>query len=301
MTYEKFHNRVAIEAKLVAVTPIFIGAREDSFKPGTINGSCVKDTQGRPYIPGSSLKGVMRAFLSGIEPIDVEKRREDGETEKSCADTPSKERRADAPNGKQRPDKTTADFRIKEQRDDAVREAIKNAGDKYKNKKIDEIRDEILAELITAASTPVERLFGSEVMAGKVKIADAFPYANSITPEIRNGVAIDRSTRTARGGALFDTEVVPSGTEFRFIASAENLSEYEAELFGKLIEFFADGNITVGGRSRAGLGNIELCDVKLTVYRGAPGEFPMPIEVDINDNHNGRKSIWEEMCKCLKN
>ena len=262
MTFEKFQNRVVVKARLVAVTPIFVGARADSFKPGTINGSCVKDVYGRPYIPGSSLKGVLRAFSATIS--------EDEQ------DQPGKS-------------VVNKKYKTKSDRDDTVREAKENHREKYKDKS----DDEILASLIAADSTRVELLFGSQVMAGKIKIADAIPVENRIAMEVRNGVAIDRDTRTAFSGALFDTEVVPSGTAFDFAASAENLTPEEASLFGKLMEYFAEGNITVGGRSRAGLGNVELRDVTVKIYGVAQGEL------ESEDSSLG--GIKEAVCKCLRN
>jgi CRISPR-associated RAMP protein (TIGR02581 family) len=245
MTFEHFQNRVSIHAKLVAVTPIFVGARADSFKPGAINGACVKDIYGIPYIPGSSLKGALRAFLSNVlnEPIES---------------------------------KVNADFQKKEQRE------------KYST-------PQELAKAVIDTSTLVELLFGSQRMAGKVKIADAMPKEDRTVTEVRNGVAIDRDTRTALGGALFDTEVVPAGTEFRFIASAENLTTEEAELFGQLMEYFAEGNITIGGRSRAGLGAVELRDVLVTVYRAVKDGFPTSEEKDCNKDKIG---IREAVCLC---
>jgi len=253
MTFEKFQSRVVIEAELLATTPIFIGARADSFKPGAINGSCVKDTYGRPYIPGSSLKGVLRAFLSNLfnDPND------------SIVD--GKE------NGK---------YLKKDQRD------------KFAS-------PEELAKKIVSDSTPAEKLFGSKVMAGKVKVADAMlPDKDKVTTEVRNGVAIDRDTHTALGdsGALFDTEVVPSGTVFSFIASAENLEIDEADWFSKLLEYFANGNITVGGRSRAGLGNVKLQNITATIQYAVPSGFP--IEEKIEGGLNG---IKEAIRKCSQN
>jgi len=246
MTFEKFENRVVVSAKLVAVTPIFVGARADSFKPGAINGSCVKDVYGRPYIPGSSLKGVMRAFLSCV--LD---------------ETPAV--------------KVNDAFKNKDQRD------VYQTPQK-------------LADAVVAASTTDERLFGSQVMAGKVKIADAIPVEDRVATEVRNGVAIDRDTRTALGGALFDTEVVPSGTMFDFKASAENLTSDEADLFGSLMEYFADGNITVGGRSRAGLGNVELRDVSVTIHRAALKKFLTSETIKC-----GKSEIREAVKKCSQN
>ena len=259
MTFEKFHNRLVIDAKLVAVTPIFIGARADSYKPGEVNGACVKDAYGKPYIPGSSLKGVLRAFLSSIlhEPIDS---------------------------------KVDASFGSKDLRDKMVNKAKKDNPEEYENMK----DNEILARLIYKDSTTVERLFGSMVMAGKVKIADSTLVEERVVPDVRNGVAIDRDTHTAIGGALFETETVPAGTVFSFGVSAENLTLEEAELFEKLMAYFADGNITVGGRSRAGLGSVELQEVKVTLYRRGTDGFP--VYEEISGGIGGIKGAVE----CLK-
>jgi len=258
MIYKKFNNRIIINANLITISPLYIGARTDSFKPGTINGSCLKDAFGRPFIPGSSLKGVLRAFLAGIDDYDCNQ----------C----NKE-------------KTTADFRTKPQRENEVREAREKEGEKYK----DLSDDEILYELITNASTTVEFLFGSNVMAGKIKISDALPVDDQINTDVRNGVAIDRDTRTALGGALYNTEVVPAGTFFNFLASADNLLPKEINIFGKLMDYFAEGNIIVGGRSRSGLGNIMLRDVEVIKYLITNEEFPTPKKEKCN------KSIWEAL------
>ena len=250
-TFDKFRNRVLIKAQLVATTPIFIGARSDSFKPGTVNGSCVKDVYGRPYIPGSSLKGALRSSLSSVLNIS----------------------------------------------DDPAESAVNKGFEKKEHREIYETSQE-LADAIVAKSTDIETLFGSRVMSGKVKIADAIPDGNHISTEVRNGVAIDRDTHTAVGGALFDTEVVPSGTTFTFTASAENLTVHEAGLFGKLMEYFAQGNITIGGRSRAGLGNVKLSNVDVTIiHRSESEDFPID-ETKIKDGLLGIKGAVQS---CLQN
>ena len=246
MTLDKFYNRVVITAQLIAVTPIHIGGRVDSFKPGEINGSFIKDIYGRPYIPGSSLKGILRAFLSAVMKDPIES------------------------------------------------EASKNYVTKEDRAKHGTSQE--LAESIYEASTKTERLFGSTLMAGKIKVADAMPSTERIETEIRNGVAIERDTHTALGGALFDTEVVPAGSAFNFIASAENLNSCEADIFGELLEYFADGNITLGGRSRAGLGVVELVNIKLKIFKPTHDGFPSSTEVKCSKNN-----IREEVCKCLQN
>jgi CRISPR/Cas system CSM-associated protein Csm3 (group 7 of RAMP superfamily) len=84
--------------------------------------------------------------------------------------------------------------------------------------------DEYLAQVIYQDATWSEKLFGSTLMEGKVKISDAVLKGDNVKTEIRKSNAIDRDTHTAVGNALFDTEVIPAGTEFVFRLSAENLT-----------------------------------------------------------------------------
>jgi CRISPR-associated RAMP protein (TIGR02581 family) len=229
--FNEFKNRVRLDAELITRTPLFIGANSDSFKPTAINGACVKDAYGNPYIPGSSLKGVLRAFCESL-----------------CGD------------------KATSD----------VAKNFKNKEDRAEYKDPKDLATEISKE-----STDVERLFGTAVMSGKVKIADAvLPEGERVKTDVRNGVTIDRDTHTAAGGALFETETVPAGTKFEFRLSAENLEHKEAETLSKLLQYFAEGNILVGGRSRAGLGEVILSHIKGKVWKAEQGKFPVPIEFD---------------------
>jgi CRISPR-associated RAMP protein (TIGR02581 family) len=233
--FNQFINRVTIQATLKCVTPIHIGAAGDSFKPTEINGSIVRYNNDDPFIPGSSLKGVLRGFLSNIY------------------DCPLKS-------------DVEAEFKHKKERDN------------YKE------NPEALAKKIEEKSTPVERLFGSGVMAGKIKIADATLASDFFKAEIRNGVKINPDTRTVKSSALFDTEVIPAGTEFHFRLSAENLENDEAEILRELLKYFGEGNITVGGRSRAGLGEIRLEDYKIQVYLPVSGQFPKLKEFNLIDD-----------------
>ena len=55
---------------------------------------------------------------------------------------------------------------------------------------------------------------------------------------------------------------------FEFKLSAENLTLKESEYLGDLLWLFADGGITVGGRGRAGFGEISITSMKIKLtYR----------------------------------
>ncbi|GAW32180.1 CRISPR-associated RAMP protein Csx7 [Carboxydocella sp. JDF658] len=66
MLFDVFHNRIIIIGELLTVTPLHIGAGVNSLEVGVADNQVVKDYLGRPYIPGSSLKGVLRAFTESI-------------------------------------------------------------------------------------------------------------------------------------------------------------------------------------------------------------------------------------------
>jgi CRISPR-associated RAMP protein (TIGR02581 family) len=228
--YHRFKSRVTVSATLKAETALYIGAGQESFTPMAVQGSLLKNQREEPYIPGSSLKGVLRSFLESVQ-------------EESC-------------------------------------ERGQQCAEKYRTRELrDETRGELSEEQFTAQiyreSCPACRLFGSGIMAGKLKFADAAlkqPEAWMGT-ELRTGNAIDRDTHTAAGGALFDTEAIPSGTEFSLRIVAENLSKGEAELFSELLQYFAEGGITVGGRSRAGLGMVSLAGIEVQVSYLEKGRF----------------------------
>ncbi|MBC7332127.1 MAG: type III-A CRISPR-associated RAMP protein Csm3 [Synergistetes bacterium] len=63
MTFPRFMGRVIIEGKIEAKTGLHIGGSKEVLEVGGVDLPVVKDPFGVPYIPGSSLKGKMRALL----------------------------------------------------------------------------------------------------------------------------------------------------------------------------------------------------------------------------------------------
>jgi CRISPR-associated protein Csm3 len=59
----KFLGKVVLEAELHCDTGLHIGAGKGSLEIGGADNPVVKDAFGRPYIPGSSLRGKMRSLL----------------------------------------------------------------------------------------------------------------------------------------------------------------------------------------------------------------------------------------------
>jgi len=66
MLMDKFQNRYVVRGIIVAETPIHIGAGNESMNPVEPDNSVIKDKDGKPYIPGSSLKGALRSWLESF-------------------------------------------------------------------------------------------------------------------------------------------------------------------------------------------------------------------------------------------
>ncbi len=59
----KLSKHVSVTAPLVCKTGLHIGGTEAGMAIGGAEGPVIKDSKGRPYIPGSSLKGKLRSML----------------------------------------------------------------------------------------------------------------------------------------------------------------------------------------------------------------------------------------------
>ena len=88
MKWHTFENRLRITGELVAVTGVRVGMSAESAMPTATDLPVIKDANGRPFIPGSSLRGAVRAHTERIvrafepsvgngrgalDPIDVRK------------------------------------------------------------------------------------------------------------------------------------------------------------------------------------------------------------------------------------
>jgi len=64
--FEKLRERLIISGTLEAVTPLHIGSGKPELEIGQVDMPILKDPNGQPYIPGSSLKGRTRAEAERI-------------------------------------------------------------------------------------------------------------------------------------------------------------------------------------------------------------------------------------------
>lgn len=228
MLYNKFENKTIVKGILEAVDPVHIGASaKNTLNPNDVDSSVLKDNNGNPVIPGSSIKGVVRSKFEAVL------RSLNNENIRVC----------DIFNTKDPTCITNEDAKII---------------NKDKNKD-----DYKKAALLYEKSCDVCRIFGGREIAGKLQFKDCFFIGEKCNYERRDGVAIDRKTGAAKRGAKYDFEVIPKGTEFDFMLIAENLDEQQMKYLDfiiKLIEgTLIDGDyIAVGGKTSRGMGRIRL-------------------------------------------
>ncbi len=99
--------------------------------------------------------------------------------------------------------------------------------------------------------------WGSPFLAGRVRIPDLrLDEATSTATEIRDGVGLDRDTGTAVRGIKFDLEALPAGARFAFEIIVEPDADrgVVALSVGELLQ----GNVPLGGRVTRGLGDVKL-------------------------------------------
>lgn len=145
------------------------------------------------------------------------------------------------------------------------------------------------------ASCPVSKLFGSLGMKSRIQFADAQPNSETIHLGVRNGVAINRVTGGAKGAALFDVEVVESGT---FVAkiTLSNYELYHLSLVMWLIRDLDDGYIKLGSSTSRGLGKVKakIINTEVRSYSQRSESDYISGALYENEDRSSKKVAWQK-------
>ncbi|HEY6322431.1 MAG TPA: RAMP superfamily CRISPR-associated protein, partial [Thermoanaerobaculia bacterium] len=103
--------------------------------------------------------------------------------------------------------------------------------------------------------------FGSLKVAGRFRVADAYPAAGEAAAanrtEVRTGVGIDRKSQAASPGVLYDAEVFVGGA-FDLQVSGENFSLWQLGLVLAALQDLDGGMLRIGGGKARGMGSVRL-------------------------------------------
>lgn len=239
-SHDRLHHRYSLRGAVVFDGAVHVGTGEMGGVLSATDMPVARDGQGLPYLPGSSLRGALRAgvesLLRGLsrselrvcDPFDTGEKSQD----RSCSER-IKDARAER-----------ADFK----EDEAFTLAWDN-------------------------SCEVCKLFGSSFLASRVRIAD-LPLASELDEApiyVRDGVGLDRDLRTASRRILYSFEAVSVGARFDLKIDFENAEPYEMGLLLVGLDLFKDGLAAVGGKRSRGLGAAGVED--LVVVRKAAEDF----------------------------
>lgn len=215
-------SRLRIRGVLFADTAMRVGTKLAA--SSMTENPLVRDAWGRPFVPGSTLKGAVRTAVERIaSTLNIPGVRSCGLAAGSRVDCVS-----------------VQDGRRREARD---------------------LANGALADFLSEHTCSTCRLFGSPLQAGRVAFADLVPMPGwEGTVELRDGAPVDRDTERAYERRRFDFEVIPAGTPFRCEIIAESLAPRELGLLALGVLELARGRVVLGGGKSRGLGR---CHVEI--------------------------------------
>jgi CRISPR-associated RAMP protein (TIGR02581 family) len=250
---ETLARRTRLSGELETVTALHIGGGQPQTVVGT-DAPVIRDSLGRPFVPGSSFKGVLRsqleALLRGATESDLVACAAVDDADAACVTRRDRKGVFDQP---------------------ALSPAEKAAE-----------WEKLLEESCTICS-----LFGSPWLASRVRVADMAVVGDwrESSFRVRDGVGIDRETLTAVGRLKYDFETVPPGTRFTFALAAENADDWELGLIVTGIDLLNQGFASLGGKGSRGLGRVRVIVIGVEEktaadFLGLAKEAPAPRSVD---------------------
>lgn len=239
-------RRVEMTGRLRMLSALHVGGGVGS--TSITDAGVVRHADGRPYIPGSSMKGALRSHLGRL--CQTPALADAGM--KSCLlyppDEPDEEEETWTPTAAECPTLGHVRSNLHGQEVDAP--------DPTELSGWSESRTDAFLDRLCCTCT----LFGSPYLAGKIRVpdleVDERTYAGEV--EIRDGVGIDRDQGLAVDKVKFDYEVVPSGTVFDFTLGVDSPSPKELGLLAIAARELQRENVAVGGKTSRGLGRCRL-------------------------------------------
>jgi CRISPR/Cas system CSM-associated protein Csm3 (group 7 of RAMP superfamily) len=126
---------------------------------------------------------------------------------------------------------------------------------------IDKLKNVLVKEKL--APCIICRIFGNKALAAHIGISDAKPVNTDVKTFIRTRIAIERFTKTSLPGALFEYEYIPEGYKWKFKIIVWNidLGDKGSDTSSKLrflLENLASIGLFVGGMRSVGHGLLKL-------------------------------------------
>ncbi len=222
--FETFDNRVVLRATLEMETALSVGSRL-SFEPTGTDLPVMKGPDGRPFIPGSSIKGAVRALTERIL--------------RSIPDGKAKGLWACDPFDDPCVSKDQAGVWLRKPDTEPL----------------------VWEKACTACRIFGSLWLASRVAFKDAYLENAEDLP--VLTQIRDGVGIDRDLGAARQGIKYDFEVVVPGARFGIEILTENLEDWELGLVLSVLRFWEEGHLALGGKVTRGPGWGRLKNLRL--------------------------------------
>jgi CRISPR-associated RAMP protein (TIGR02581 family) len=272
---KKIINSARIEMEIIPIDPLLIKSGQASVSG--VDMAFVRtyrsSEKDEPFIPGSSLKGVIRSYA-----------------EKICRSL------------KDSPVPVCLPYLDPKDKAEKGEERQYSCGLLFEKFKKDKNLKTVPTPDVYSLSCPACRLFGSHCFIGRLATSDAyltesFKAQGRPVFEIRDGVAIDRITGGTAGGAKYDLEVLTSG-EFTTSLDIRNFERWQLGLIALVLRDMEEGLVRIGfGKSR-GLGRFKarITRFGITYYHRKPDTLS-GLHALCSDNDRQQYGFFEESKK----
>jgi CRISPR-associated RAMP protein (TIGR02581 family) len=233
-------RETVIEGELVNEGPLRIGVGRETPLGSSVHLALIRiryQGEAKPYIPGSSLKGVFRTNAGLLLSIKDPKIKPcDGLARSTCVDRDD-----------------LGVFIEKMLREGRAEEAMKSFFEK--------------ACLLC-------KVFGAPYYAGRVSFSDTYPI-QPYTIGTRAGISINRRTGAVYTGP-YTVEYIEPGAVFSFKMYARNLPNYVLGMLAATIRRINEGEAKIGGFKSRGFGKVRIEELKIMNRDSGSKELKLP-------------------------
>lgn len=229
--FRKNYNRAVLQVRLETQGPLLIRAGDSGLNPVAADLACVRTQHAvhglTVYVPGSSLKGVLRSGIEArLRPFTFGDNREGScnplEQNKGCSD-------------RQLRDLKSADVHAR------------NC-----------LACRTFGSLSMQGRASIRDLFPWSKDENLVLGANRENAARANKVEVRHNVSINRISNAAQSGSLFDMEVIPPGVVFHGEIALQNYQAWQLGLIALAREEFNDGVALLGSTKSRGFGAVKM-------------------------------------------
>ncbi|MGK5092855.1 CRISPR-associated RAMP protein Csx7 [Deltaproteobacteria bacterium TL4] len=224
LLHHQLKNRTEISAHVVLDTALHMGT---SHQVSHLDSPVIRSSFGRCFIPGASLKGALRSRVEALaHTLNLPVCFLEKQNSLCLSGDPK--------------------------------------GATHIQEKAESSTPTELSQYLEQNLCPACLLFGGSSWRSRVLFDDLHLLIGySFPTELRDGVGIDRDSKTAVDSVKYDFEAVPAGSRFELKLMAENMSPKDWALLAIGLLELLNGHLALGGKTSRGLGSLHLENLRI--------------------------------------